>query len=159
MQYQWLYFYIPRLFPSFIFQSTISFSLTEHGFTPLSNVCQPILSNVRESRLRLRKPASNVKLVCFHASPVYASSVSGLVKPLSISKPVCSSNVTKRNVCNASSVSQLIKPLNAGKPVCSSKATKHNVFNASSVSQLTKPSNNRKLYVQVRQLNIMTVWQ
>ena len=102
------------------------------------------MSNVRESRLRLRKPASNVKLVCVHASPVYASSVSGIVKPLSISKPVCSSNVTKRNACNASSVSQLIKPLNASKPVRSSKATKHNVCNASSVSQVTKTSNNRK---------------
>ena len=32
-------------------QSTISFSLNEHNFPPLSNVCQPILSNVGESRL------------------------------------------------------------------------------------------------------------
>ena len=57
-----------------------------------------------------RKPASNAKLVSVHISPVYASSVSELVKPLNVSKPVCSNNATKRNICNASSVSQLIKP-------------------------------------------------
>ena len=44
-------------------KSTISFSLIEHDFPPLSNVSQPILSNVSESRLHQRKPASNVKLV------------------------------------------------------------------------------------------------
>ena len=44
-------------------QSTVSFSLNEHDFPTLSNVCQPILSNVSESRLHQRKPASNVKLV------------------------------------------------------------------------------------------------
>ena len=122
-------------------QSTISFSLNEHDFPPVSNVCQPILSNVSELRLHQRKPASNVKLVSVHVSPVYAGSISELVKPLSVSKPVCCSNATKRNVCNASGVSQLIKPLNVSKPVCSSKATKHNVYNASSVSQFTKPLN------------------
>ena len=78
-------------------------------------LCQPILSNVSESRLYQRKPASNVKLVSVHISPVYASSVDKLVKPLDISKPVCSSNATKRNVYNASSVGQLIKPLNVSK--------------------------------------------
>ena len=41
---------------------TISFSLNEHDFPPLSNVCQPILSIVSESRLHQRKPANNVKL-------------------------------------------------------------------------------------------------
>ena len=99
-------------------QSTISFLLNEHYFPPLSNVCQSILSNVSESRLYQRKPASNVKLVSVHVSPVYASSVSELVKPLNNSKPVCSSNATQRNACNGNSVSQLIKPLNVSKPVC-----------------------------------------
>ena len=99
------------------------------------------MSNVSESRLYQRKPASNVKLVSVHVSPVYASSVSELVKPLNNSKLVCSSNATQRNICNASSVSQLIKPLNVSKPVCSSKATKRNVCNANSVSQFTKPLN------------------
>ena len=122
-------------------QSTISFLLNEHDFPLLSNVCQPILSNVSESRLYQRKPASNVKLVSVHVSPVYTSSVSELIKPLNNSKPVCSSNATQRNVCNASSVSQLIKPLNVSKPVCSSKATKRNVCNASSASKLIKPLN------------------
>ena len=115
--------------------------LNEHDFPLLSNICQPILSNVSESRLYQRKPASNVKLGNVYVSPVYASSVSELVKPLNISKPVCSSNATQHNVCNASSVSQLIKPLNVSKPVCSSKATKPNVWNASSGSKLIKPLN------------------
>ena len=69
------------------------------------------MSNVSESRLHQREPASNVKLVSVHVSPVYASSVSELVKPLNVSKTVCSGNATKRNVCNTSSVSQCIKPL------------------------------------------------
>ena len=110
-------------------------------FPPLSNVCQPILSNVSESRLYQRKLASNVKLVSVHVSPVYASSVSELVKSLNNSKPVCSSNATQLNVCNASSVSQVIKPLNISKLVCSSKATKRNVCNANNVSKLIKPLN------------------
>ena len=148
-------------------QSTISFSLNEHDFPPLSNVCQPILSNVSESRLYQRKPVSNVKLLSVHVSPVYASSVSELVKPstkrnvcnasnvsqftkpLNVSKPLCSSKATKHNVCNAISVIQLIKPLNVSKPLCSSKATKRNVCNASSVSQLIKPLNLVKLFVPI----------
>ena len=115
--------------------------LNEHDFPPLSDVCQPILSNVSESRLYQHKPASNVKLVSAHVSPVYASSVSELIKPLNNSKPVSSSNATQRHVCNASSVSQLIKPLNVSKSVCSIKATKRNVCNANSVSQFIKPLN------------------
>ena len=88
-----------------------------------------------------RKPTSNVKLVTVCKSPVYARSVSELIKPLDISYPVCSSNATKRNVCNVSSVSQFIKSLNVSKHVCSSKATKRNVCNASSVSRFTKSLN------------------
>ena len=72
-------------------QSTISFSLNEPEFPPLSNVFHPVLSDVIESRLHQRKPASNVKLVSVHVSPVYASSVCKLVKPLNVCKPVCSS--------------------------------------------------------------------
>ena len=34
-------------------QSNISFSLNEHDFPPLSNVCQHILSNVSESRINV----------------------------------------------------------------------------------------------------------
>ena len=83
----------------------------------------------------------NHVLINVHESPVYASSVSELFKPLNVSKPVCSSNATKHNVCNASSVSQHIKPLNVSKSVCSGKTTKRNVCNTSNVSQITKPLN------------------
>ena len=51
-------------------QSTISFSLNEHNFPPLSNVCQRIFSNVSEPRLYQCEPASNVKLVSVHVSPI-----------------------------------------------------------------------------------------
>ena len=62
--------------------------LNERDFPPFSNirqnmltlVCQPILSNVSESRLYQRKPASNVKLVSIHVSPVYANSITSLQK-------------------------------------------------------------------------------
>ena len=85
------------------------------------------------------RPASNVKLVSVHVGPVYASSVSELVKPLNVSKPLCSSKVSNRNVCNTSSVGKLIKPLNASKTVCSN-TTRCNVCKVSSFSQLVKPS-------------------
>ena len=122
-------------------QLTISFSFNEHNFPPLSIVYHSISSNVSESRLHRRKPASNVKLVSVHVNPAYTTSVSELVKPLNVSKSVYSSNATKRNVCNANNVSKYIKTLNVSKPVCSSKTTKRNVYNASNVSQFTKPFN------------------
>ena len=53
-------------------------------FLQLSNVYQSILSNVNRSRLYQRKAASNAKHVSVHVSPVYANSVSELVKPLDI---------------------------------------------------------------------------
>ena len=115
--------------------------LNEHDIPLLSNVCQSILPHVSESCLYQGKPASNVKLVSVHVSPIYTSSVSELVKPLNISKLVYSSNATQHNVCNASNVSKLIKLLNVSKPLCSSKATKRNVCNTSSVSKLIKPLN------------------
>ena len=70
-----------------------------------------------------------MKLVSVHVSPVYDSSVIELVKPISVSKPVCSSNSSKRNVCNASNVSQRIKSLNVSKPVYSSETTKRKICN------------------------------
>ena len=90
-------------------QSNIPFLFNEHDFPPSSNVYQPNLLNASEPRLYQCKPASNVNVVSVHLSPVCGS------------KPVCSSNATKRNV-NVSSVSQLIKPLNVSKSVCSYKA-------------------------------------
>ena len=74
--------------------------------------------------------------ICFTSS-----SVCELIKPLNLSKPFCSSNATKRNVCNASNVSQFTKALNVSKPLCSSKVTNRNVCNTSSVSKLIKPLN------------------
>ena len=38
-----------------------------------------------------------------------------------------SSNTTKCNVCNASILSQLVKPLNVSKPDCSNNVTERNV--------------------------------
>ena len=109
----------------------------------MSNVCPSILFNVSESITGLfqRKPVSNVKHVSVQVSPVYARSVSEVVKPLNVSKPVSSSNATKRNDCNASSVSRLIKLLNFSKPVFSSNTTKYNVCNNSRVCQFLKPLN------------------
>ena len=91
-------------------QSTISFLLNEHNFPTFSNVSQAVLFNFNESGLYQCKPASNVKLVSVHVSPVSASSVSELAKSLKFSKPVCSSNAIECNICNTSNVSQLIKP-------------------------------------------------
>ena len=45
----------------------------------------------------------------------------------------------KRNVCNTSRVSKHVKPLNVSKTVCSN-TTGRNVFKVSSVNQLAKPS-------------------
>ena len=96
------------------------------------------MSNFSGSRLYQHKAASNVKHVSIHASLLYTSSVTELVKPLNISKPVCCSNASKCYVCNTGSVSQFIKPFNVSKPVCADNATKRNVCNTSNVSRLVK---------------------
>ena len=53
-------------------QTTTSFSLSKHEFPSLSNVCQPILSNVSGSLTRFyqRKPDNNVKDVGVHNSHI-----------------------------------------------------------------------------------------
>ena len=56
-----------------------------------------------------------------------SSNVSGIVERLYQCKPVivvCSSNVSKQNVCNVSGVSKLVKPLSVSKPVCSTIVSK-----------------------------------
>ena len=58
---------------------------------------------------------------------------------MNFSKPVFSSNTTKRIICNASSNSQLVKPSTL--PVCANNVTKRNVCNGSSVSQIVKEFN------------------
>ena len=117
-----------------------SFLLNERNFPRFSNVFHSI-SSISELRLHQRKPDCNVKLISVHESPVYTSSVSELVKPLKISKRVCSSNSSKRNVWNASSVSQRTKSLDVSKPVCPSKTTKRKVYNTSNVSSFTTSLN------------------
>ena len=56
-------------------------------------------------------------------------------------KAVCSSNVSKQNDCNVSSVSKLVKPLTVSKPVCLTIVSKSNICNLSIVSQHVKPLN------------------
>ena len=85
-----------------------------------------------------------MKYVSVHVSSVYTSSACELMKPLNVSKPVCSSNATKPNVCNTSSSSELIKLLKVSKPVSSSNATKCKVCNTNSLSHLVKPLNASK---------------
>ena len=63
--------------------------------------------------------------------------------PLNVSKPVCSSNPTKRNICNTNNVSQLVKPLNVRKTACFNNATERNICKVSSVSQLIQPVRKR----------------
>ena len=94
------------------------------------------------TRLYQRKPVNNMKYVSAHVSPIYANSVSELVKPLNVSKPVCSNNVTERNVCKVSSVSQLVKPSIVGSSC-----------NGGSVSQLVKSFNVSKLACSSNAIN------
>ena len=125
---------------------------------PLSNVCQPILSIDSGSATRSyqRKPGNNMKHVSVHVSVIYVRSVSKLINPLNVRKPVCSSKTTESNACNASSPGQFLKPLNVcntssvsqldeslnvSEPVCSNNATEHNICKFSSLSKLVKPSN------------------
>ena len=51
------------------------------------------------------------------------------MKPPTVSKPVRSSNVTKRNVRNVSSISQLVKTFNVTKSVCSSNPSNSIICN------------------------------
>ena len=61
-------------------------------------------------------------------------SVTPVVKPLNVSKPLCSNNATESNACKVSSVSQLVKPSIISKSVCSSNVTKCNAPNNSNLS-------------------------
>ena len=67
------------------------------------------------------------------------SSVSKLVKPLTVSKPVCLTIVSKSNICNASIVSQHVKPLNVSKSMSSCNVHNRNVHVVDSISHHTKP--------------------
>ena len=67
------------------------------------------------------------------------SSVSKLVKPLIVSKPVCSTIVSKSNICNASIVSQHVDPLYVSKSMRSCNVRSRNVHIVNRVSHHTKP--------------------
>ena len=67
------------------------------------------------------------------------SSVSKLVKPLTVSKPVCSTIVSKSNICNASIVNQHVQPLNVSKSMSSCNVRNRNVHIVNSISHHTKP--------------------
>ena len=56
-----------------------------------------------------------------------------------VSKPVCSTIVSKSNICNASIVSQHVKPLNVGKSMSSCNVRNRNVHIVNSISHHTKP--------------------
>ena len=54
-------------------------------------------------------------------------------------KVACSSNVSKQNACKVSRVNKLVKPLTVSKPVCLTIISKGNIYNASIVSPHVKP--------------------
>ena len=78
--------------------------------------------------------------LCYPVIQQNTSCVSQLIKPLHVSKSVCSSNATEHNVCKVSSISQFVKPSIVSKPVCYNM-TKHNERSSSSVSELIKTFN------------------
>ena len=66
------------------------------------------------------------------------SSFSKFVKPLTVSKSVCSTIVSKVNICNVSIVTQQVKPLNVSKSIDSFNVRNRNVHNVNSFSQYIK---------------------
>ena len=64
------------------------------------------------------------------------SSVSKLVKPLTVSKPVCSTFASKGNICNTS---HHVKPLNVSKSMNSCNVRNRNVHIAHSLTHHNQP--------------------
>ena len=62
-------------------------------------------------------------------------------------KAVCSSNISNQNVCILSSVSKLVEPLTVSKPVCSTILSKNNISNVSNISQHVKHVHNRNVHI------------
>ena len=139
--------------------ATISFSLKEDDFPPLTNVFQPASKSGNCSNhitARIIVLSSNVNghvKRLYHYKPVKAacssnvskqnarnvSSVSKFVKPLTVSKPVCSTIVSKSNISNSSIISQHVKPLYISKSMSSCNVCNHNVHIVNSISHRTKP--------------------
>ena len=84
--------------------ATISFSFKEDDFPPLTNVFRPVSKSAAARSIVVLSNVSG------HVKRFYQ------YKPV---KAVCSSNVSKQNACNVSSVSKLVKSLTVSKPVCS----------------------------------------
>ena len=95
--------------------ATISFSFEEDDCPPLTNVSRPV------------SKSGNFGNYVTARGIVFQSNVSGIVERLYQCKPVivlCSSNVSKQNVCNVRSVCKLVEPLTVSKPVCSTIVSK-----------------------------------
>ena len=112
--------------------ASISFSFKEDDFPPLTNVCRPVSKSGNCSNHVTARSTVVSSNVSGHVKRLYQC------KHV---KAVCSSNVSKQNYCNVSSVSKLVKPLTVSKPVCLTIVSKSNIFNASIVSQHVKPLN------------------
>ena len=67
------------------------------------------------------------------------TSVSKFVESLTVSKPVCSTIVSKSNNYNSSIVSQHVKPLNVSKSMSSCNVRSRNVHIVNSINHHTKP--------------------
>ena len=90
--------------------ATIFFSFKEDEFSPLTNVCRPVSKFGNCSNHVAARSIVVSSIVTGHVRRLYEC------KPV---KAVCSSNISKQNTCNVSSVSKLVKPLTVSKPVCS----------------------------------------
>ena len=89
---------------------TISFSFKEDDFPQLTNVCQPVSKSGNCSDHATARSIVVSSNISGHIKRLYQCK---------LVKVVCSSNIRKRNACNVSSVRKLVKPLTVSKPVCS----------------------------------------
>ena len=131
--------------------ATISFSFKEDDFPPLTIICRPvsksgIYSNhvTARSIIVLSNVSGHVKHLyqCKAFKTVCSSNVSKqnkLVKPLTVSKWVCSTIVRKSSICNKSIVIQHTKPLNVNKSMSSCNGCNRNIYIENTVSHHTKP--------------------
>ena len=82
--------------------AAISFSFKEDDFPPLTNIFWFVSKSAAARSIAVSSNVSG------HVKRFYR------YKPV---KTVCSSNISIQNACNASSVSKLVKPLTVNKPV------------------------------------------
>ena len=82
-------------------------------FPSLTNVFLPVSKSVTARSIVVSSNVSGHVKRFYQCKPV---------------KAVCSSNVSKQNACNVSSVSKLVKQLTVSKPVCSTVLSKSKVL-------------------------------